>query len=230
MHGRPHILTYWLTFPETNLWNERATFSTPARLAQKLRHFGRGLIKQGFEHNLNKQRGYKQTTRPITVVVKCRAKQHQAAAWGKGVIWWGGALWSEAGDPASVPLLNSMRTDFSLRGNPAANQRHRRNLWLICSEKSDQTWRLECIYRWTKLSVPNEERSKKLCQICLDGLMSYWFCSSPLQAKTASISFFRKISGFTDIIRWSVRGCSGPGYNTISGGCWILSSVCALIQ
>lgn len=99
-------------------------------------------------------------------------------------------LWSEPGDVASVPLLNSMRTDFSLRGNPAANQRHLRNLWLICSEKSDQTWRLECIYRWTKLSVPTEERSKKLCRICPDRRASYWFCTSPFEAKTAFFFFF----------------------------------------
>lgn len=132
MHGHPDILTCRLTFPETNLWNGRVTFSTPTCFAQKLRHFGRGLIKRGFKHNLNKQRGYKQTTSPITVVLICRAKQHQAAARGWGVVGRGPApLWSELGDPASVPLLNSMRADFSLRGNPAANQRHLRNLWLI---------------------------------------------------------------------------------------------------
>lgn len=60
------------------------TFSSLVHSAQKLWHQGRGLIKRGFKHNLNQQRGYKQTTSPITAALICRAMQHQAAARERG--------------------------------------------------------------------------------------------------------------------------------------------------
>lgn len=71
----------------------------------------------------------------------------------------GEGLWSQLGDPASILLLSSMRTHIRLRRNPAAKEGNPRNLWLVYSENSEQTWNLENIYTWTQLSVFDKERS-----------------------------------------------------------------------
>lgn len=130
----------------------------------------------------------------------------------------GEGLWSQLGDPASILLLNAMRTHISLRRNPAANQRNPRNLWLICSENSEQTWRLEHIYTWTKLSVLNKERSQKVCRIC-----PHPACMSALEAQTLNclsvilFVFFLGFAGIVRVRRWVYRS-SGPSDGSAGSG------------
>lgn len=136
----------------------------------------------------------------------------------------GPPLWSELGDPASFLLLHSMRTDFSLGGNPAANQRSLRNVWLIYSEKSDQTWRLERIYRWTKLYVSNDTIQEALQNLSLIDPGHLHWRHKWLDA--IFIFVFFRTAGIVHV-RWSVHRSPGLSRSAVSGGCWIRSSLCA---
>lgn len=118
--GFPITVSYWPSFPRNNHSSEinEQRFSQDVCLphVHRLQHQGRDLIKRGFKHNLNKHTSYKQTTRPITAVLICRAKHHPnttgAGGGGRRHCCFDPYFWTHA------PSYCSMGFNVHLRGNP----------------------------------------------------------------------------------------------------------------